>query len=142
MKVLKLYCAGGAEKRRFGITAGPKLDLWWGKFFPKDQGYTGDGLAANISAVEKGYWIGWKVAEGLGESIRLELVTWLQIPDSTKRRLYMQGKRKGVDVRFSVEGRTTHPAVRLVDVVTDWQKADLARAARCVEERPPCFERI
>jgi len=133
MKKLELFVAGTCKYDRFAVTCGPKLSIWYGKFFPTDKTYVrGMPETAERSAVEKAYWVGWKVAEGLGIPLRVIVHTSWRYTQDDFWKLEKQGRKKRVELYVVQVEADDNPARDLLRVM-EYQKADLARACRCVE---------
>jgi hypothetical protein len=133
MKALKVFVAVDCHRSRFGISCGEKLSIWYGPFGKFDVCSTE--MDMQIAAMKKAVWVGKKVAEGMGVrwGLRLEIASDVSVPAKAAREIEMQGRWGKIYVSFTQIGAAANPAEVLCQA-QDWCKADLERAARCVEE--------
>ena len=72
-KEVVLYSDAKAKYDRFGITDADGKPVWYGRFFDNDRDYNGEQSSGEMAAAKKAVWLASKIAEKIGEAVRLRL---------------------------------------------------------------------
>lgn len=139
-KKIELWCAGTAFRKRFAVMVacdGKPVPVWVGMFGAREKTFSPNGgrESAECSAVEKAFWVGWRVAEGMGCFLNVSIFTSHRFDQRFASRMSALGKSKRVRVSLFQLPESQNPAIGQLDV-WEFMRPDLARAARCVQVLP------